>query len=712
MTEIIMKKNTDTESEIDLLEVFSVLFDSRWLIIGVSALFTMIGFFIAYSSEPIYKADALIQVEKKESAAMMLGMKGDSSLLPLASEAEIEIFKSRMILGKTVDKFDLMTEVQPDYSSFFGKRLARIFKNEISASVRYFNVPSNVESAFHTLLISKVKNTDYRLQNSEGKTLLEGRFGEPVEMNGYQIFVENVNATKGDSFTLKSRTYLDAIAWLLSKIHFNEKGNNSGIFQISFEGPIPSENKEILDDIIQNYLIQNIERNSAEAAKSLVFLNKAIPEVKKNLTVAEDTLNQYRQTNSSVNLNFEAKSILDVMVKIEEELKSLELKENEMTVRYTSEHPVYKTLLENRNALIKEKDRLGSLGHKLPKTQREILRLTRDVDVNQNIYILLLNKIEELRIVKASTIGNVRILDKAESHSAPIKPNKTIIVFISMLLGGMLSVIYVIFIKYLRQGIENQKDLEDLGVPVYASVPFSKFQLNLENNMKKNKRMAIKDTLLVEASPHDVSIEALRSLRTNVQFLMMKSKNNILMISGSTSGLGKSFTAANISAVIADAGINVLLIDADMRKGTIAKFFALKNESGLSDILAGKCPFEEKIKATHTSYLNVVTRGTVPINPSELLIHPRFGEFLQWASTNYDLVVIDTPPILAVTDASIVGKYAGITLLLARFSKTKIKDLEFSCRRFANAGIHVDGFILNGIQTRMNNDYKEYYSYK
>ena len=184
------------------------------------------------------------------------------------------------------------------------------------------------------------------------------------------------------------------------------------------------------------------------------------------------------------------------------------------------------------------------------------------------------------------------------------------------------------------------------------------------------------------------------------------------MISGSTSGLGKSFTAANISAVMADAGINVLLVDADMRKGTIAKFFALNNESGLSDILAGKRPFEEKIKATHTSYLNVVTRGSVPLNPSELLIHPRFGEFLQWASTNYDLVVIDTPPILAVTDASIVGKYAGITLLLARFSKTKIKDLEFSCQRFANAGIHVDGFILNGIQTRMNNDYKEYYSYK
>ena len=712
MTEIIMKKNTDTESEIDLLEIVSVLFYSRWFIIGFSVLFTMIGFFIAYSSEPIYKADALIQVEKKESAAMMLGMKGDSSLLPLASEAEIEIFKSRMILGKTVDKFNLMTVLQPDYSSFFGERLARIFKTEISASVRYFNVPSDVELEFYTLLISKVKNTDYRLQNSKGKTLLEGRFGEAVEMNGYQIFVENANATQGDSFTLKSRTYLDAIAWLLLNIRFNEKGNSSGIFQISFEGPVPSKNKEILDDIIHNYLRQNIERNSAEAAKSLVFLNKAIPEVKKNLTLAEDRLNQYRQKHSSVNLNFEAKSILDVMVKIEEELKSLEFKENEMTVRYTPEHPVYKTLLENRSALIKEKDRLGSLGHKLPKTQREILRLTRDVDVNQNIYILLLNKIEELRIVKASTIGNVRILDKAESHFAPIKPNKTIIIFLSMLLGGMLSVIYVIFIKYLRQGIENQKDLEALGVPVYASVPFSKFQLILENKMKKNKRMTIKDTLLVEASPHDVSIEALRSLRTNVQFLMMKSKNNILMISGSTSGLGKSFTAANISAVMADAGINVLLVDADMRKGTIAKFFALNNESGLSDILAGKRPFEEKIKATHTSYLNVVTRGSVPLNPSELLIHPRFGEFLQWASTNYDLVVIDTPPILAVTDASIVGKYAGITLLLARFSKTKIKDLEFSCQRFANAGIHVDGFILNGIQTRMNNDYKEYYSYK
>ncbi|ELV8853917.1 polysaccharide biosynthesis tyrosine autokinase, partial [Vibrio fluvialis] len=457
---------------------------------------------------------------------------------------------------------------------------------------------------------------------------------------------------------------------------------------------------------------QNVERESAEAEKSLSFLKGHLPEIKVKLTLAEDELNKFRRQNDSIDLGLEAKSTLDVMVKLETQLNELTFKESEVSQKFTKDHPAYKSLLDKRQTLLNEKEKLNKQVQKLPKTQREILRLTRDVEVNQQIYVQLLNKVQELSIIKASTVGNVRILDTAESYSQAVKPKKTITVILCTMFGAFLSLGYVLLKAAFHKGVESPDEIEALGLSVYASVPKSNLQIELASKLKSKGRRNQGTTLLAESNPADLSIEALRALRTSLHFAMMEAKNNRIMISGPAPGIGKSFISTNFAAVAAKTGQRVLLIDADMRKGYLQQCFGLKWDNGLSDYLCGKIKLEETIRQTSIEHLDIITRGQVPPNPSELLMHKRFRDLLDWASDNYDLVLIDTPPVLAVTDPSIVGAFAGTTLMVARFGQNTAKEIDVARNRFEQSGIEVKGIILNAVEKKASSSYGYgYYNY-
>lgn len=397
------------------------------------------------------------------------------------------------------------------------------------------------------------------------------------------------------------------------------------------------------------------------------------------------------------------------MVELEAQLNELTFKESEISQRFTKDHPAYRSLLDKRVTLLKEKERLNQQIQKMPKTQREVLRMTRDVEVNQQIYVQLLNKVQELSIVKAGTVGNVRILDKAQTFAKPVKPKKALIVLLSTLLGGMLSLVFVLVKAALHRGVENPDDIEQIGLSVYASIPKSSLQLELFNKLKRHRKQNRDLTLLAESNPADLSVEALRGLRTSLHFAMMEAKNNVLMISGPAPGIGKSFVSTNFSVVAAKTGQRVLLIDADMRKGYLQQPFGMDWENGLSDYLSGKIPLTTAVKETRIENLDIMTRGQVPPNPSELLMHPRFNELVEWASGHYDLVIIDTPPVLAVTDPSIVGALAGTTLMVARFGMNTVKEIDVARNRFEQAGIEVKGVILNATEKKASN--YGYYSY-
>ncbi|WP_199459698.1 polysaccharide biosynthesis tyrosine autokinase [Vibrio owensii] len=705
-----ISSSAPTDDEIDLGKLFGILIDAKWFIIGITLLFATMGIAVALLSTPIYKADALIQIEQKSSGGIsaMVGDMGDLFAAESSATTEIEIIKSRMILGDTVDKFNLTTIATPEYLPFVGKGLARINGTQNYISVSSFAIPRTAQGFKHHLVVTDAEKGTFELM-IEDQVVLSGVVGQTIEMNGYHIKVRELVAQNEDTFSISKISKLDAINRLASQLSISERGAKTGIVSLSIEGEYPERNQQILNDVVQNYFLQNVRRNSAEAEQSLNFLKDHLPEIKDKLNGSEDVLNRFRQENESIDLNLEAQSTLKVMVALEAQLNELTFKESEISQKFTQDHPAYKSLLDKRQTLLQEKERLNRQVQKLPKTQREVLRMTRDVEVNQQIYIQLLNKVQELNIIKAGTVGNVRIIDSAQSYAIPVKPKKPLIVVLATLLGGMVAVAFVLVKTAFHRGVTSPDEIEQTGISVYASVPKSVQQLEVANKLK---RKGNKDLLLLaEENPADLSIEALRGLRTSLHFAMMEAKNNVLMISGPAPSIGKTFVSTNFAAVAVKTGQKVLLVDADMRKGYLQQCFGLTADNGLSDFLSGKIGQETVIKQTKVENLDVITRGQVPPNPSELLMHPRFVEFVEKASQEYDLVIIDTPPVLAVTDPSIVGAIAGTTLMVARFDQTTSKELEVARSRFEQSGVEVKGVILNAVEKKASNSYGYGYGY-
>lgn len=697
--------------QFDLGKLFGILIDNRWSIIAITFIFAIIGVTYALLATPIYKADTLIQVESKSSAMPALGEMGELFASESSATTEIEIIKSRMILGKTVDKLNLTTAVFPEYLPFVGEGLARILGKQNRLTISRFEVPEHLTSTVFTLRVINNSRGYFELIDDKNRVVLTGKVGELAKHDNIRLFITEISAEDEALFNIAKISRLDAIQELQKNLVVTERGMQTGILHLSYTGESRRKIERILDDISQNYFIQNVERNSAEAKNSLEFLKNHLPDIKLELTASEDKLNQYRQENESVDLGLEAKSALDVMVKLESQLNELTFKESEISKRFTKEHPAYLSLLDKRKTLLDKRKRINTQIQKLPKTQREILRLTRDVEVNQQIYVQLLNKVQELNIIKASTVGNVRILDSAESYTNAVKPRKSLIVIFSTLVGGMLAVMLALLRATLHRGVENPDEIEAIGLPVYASVPMSDWQIELEKKQKGKRPKTVEESLLSISNPADLSVEALRSLRTSLHFAMMETKNNILMISGPSPSIGKSFISANMAAVIAKSGSKVLVIDADMRKGQMEKQMATDHKPGLSEYLSGRVKIESLLKKPGVDGLDYIGRGSVPPNPSELLMHSRLKNLLDWASEEYDIVIVDTPPILAVTDPAIIGAHAGTTLLVGRFGQNSVKEIEVAKQRFEQNGIEVKGFILNAVVRKASSYYGGKYGY-
>ncbi|HBQ5943755.1 TPA: polysaccharide biosynthesis tyrosine autokinase, partial [Klebsiella pneumoniae subsp. pneumoniae] len=698
MSSVNNKLITNDADEIDLGRLLGELVDHRKLIIAVTSLFTLCALIYALFATPIYQADALIQVEQKQANAILSNL---SQMLPDSqpqSEPEIALLKSRMILGKTVDDLNLQAVIKPKYFPIFGRgwqRLSGKKDGELVVSRLYLPTSEDIDVPKVELT---VKDNEHFVVKGDDFTF-NGKVGELLDDKGISIKVDKIDAEPGSKFTISYITRLEAITKLQEVLSVADQGKDTGILVLSITGDNPELITNIIDSISNNYLSQNIARQAAQDAKSLEFLSNQLPKVRNDLDVAEDKLNEYRRKNDSVDLSLEAKSVLEQIVNVDNQLNDLTFRESEISQLYTKEHPNYKALMEKRKTLQEEKAKLNKRVSVMPETQQEILRLSRDVESGRAVYMQLLNRQQELNIAKSSAIGNVRIIDNAVAQTKPVKPKKIVIILIGFIFGSVVAIGIVLLRVFLRRGIESPEQLEELGINVYASIPVSEAFANnaVKKASWKNKNYDIKQAFLAVENPADLAIEAIRGLRTSLHFAMMESRNNILMISGASPNAGKTFVSTNLAAVIAQSGKKVLFIDTDMRKGYTHNLFNVENTKGLSDILSGKMTVERAIQPLSMAGFDFIARGAVPPNPAELLMHKNFDALLSWASQNYEIVVLDTPPILAVTDAAIIGNYVGTTLLVARFEQNTAKEIEVSVRRFEQSGVIVKGCILNGI---------------
>ncbi|MFL1416320.1 polysaccharide biosynthesis tyrosine autokinase [Pseudomonas fildesensis] len=718
-------QNASTDSphrdEIDVLGMLGTLIDHKWLIAGITGTCMLIGAAYAILAAPVYQANALIQVEPKKND--MLGFSDVSSLLGKESPAvtEIELIKSRTIIGKTVDTLKLDIIITPQHFPLIGGFLARRYVpaaqgdiapplfgiSRYSAGGERLNLATlKLPTALlgTTLVLVAGDNQSYQLFDEDDRQIAAGRVGEPFAEDGVEVLVDALQANPGAHFRIVRKPRLDAVADYQDLLNVIERGKESGIISLSLESTRPALAVRTLTEISNLYVRQNVDRTSAEAAQSLSFLNDQLPQVRRDLEKAENALNRFQTRSKSIDISLEAKAVLDQVVALDTGISELKLQQAEMDRKFTRQHPVYRALLAKLDELNGKQAELAKRIEGLPSTQQELLSLTRDVQVGTEIYTQLLNRSQELDVMRAGTVGNVRLIDSADANiSKPVEPRKVIVVLLAMLLGGMLSVGLVLVRSLLNRGLESPDDIEKIGLPVYASIPFSPLQKAEEANAAKSRSPV--PLLLALNHPHDLVMEAMRSLRTSLHFAMLEAKNNRLMISGPSPEVGKTFVSANLAAVVAQSGQRVLLIDADMRKGYLHKMLGKSVGIGLADLLVKRCQLQEAIQQTGVEQFDFIGRGQIPPNPSELLMHPNFAALLAEVSELYDLVIIDTPPLLAVTDAAIVGRQSGTSLLVTRFGVNSAKEVELTLRRFYQNGIEIKGAIFNGVEKRRSTSY-------
>ncbi|MCK0152850.1 polysaccharide biosynthesis tyrosine autokinase [Alcanivorax sp. S6407] len=721
-------QNNATDGDIDFGYLFGILLDNKWLIILTALLALALGTLYGMFATPIYKGDTLLQIEKKSSGVPGLSELNQIFDQEASAAAEIEILRSRMVLSDVIEQLKMNIVVAPDRPRYIGRFMAPdpapafvpkpLFAgyrdSETFVTVSSFTVPERLQGRAFTLLEQNGNPALYLGEDlvataPAGETLQSEDGSIQLEINEWQF--------GNEPLTLIKLTDVAAINGLRGAIAIREVGK-TGMLSLTMTGPSKARIKTTLDAISEAYLLQNVKRRSAEAENSLEFLDKQLPKVKDKLTEFEEKLNAYRLQSESVDLSMETQSVLERSVAIEAKINELKAKEGEIATRFTREHPTYQSLLRQKASLIEQKKSLDSQIKELPETQQEILRLMRDVEVTQQIYVGLLNKVQELRILKAGTVGSVRIIDKALVQPAPIKPKKAIIALIAAFLGAAGSAAIVLLQALLKKGIESPERLEEQGVSVYATIPLSEKQVkaNRVTDLKQRRSRKLKEAatpipLLAQDDPTDLAIEALRSLRTSLHFAMMDAENKILMITGPSPEVGKSFVSANLGAVLAQTGQRVLVIDADMRKGHLHRYFQSDNKTGLSAYLSGQSSKEDIIQSSSIDNLDFIARGKAPPNPSELLMHERFKTLMNSLSEDYDLILVDTPPVLAVTDAAIVGQLAGSSLLVTRFGVNSVKEVDAALTRFAQNKVEIKGAILNCMERRATNEYG-YYAYE
>ncbi|NAR68445.1 polysaccharide biosynthesis tyrosine autokinase [Acinetobacter haemolyticus] len=705
-----MSQTANTEDTIDLKELFFSLI-AQWKLIILCVLLSVVCVLLYLRTTPdTYAVDALVQVEdSKGASAALFGDLSNMIEQKSPAQAEIEILKSRLVLGNVIDHLNLNIRVSGTEDSFWNRLIAKheydseyssqsvLFKdNQKSFDIRQFDIPQYFQDKN---LILKFAQGKYSLTDAATEQVV---FSAPLNQASQlqsEFGLWKVAIFSQDSFNaaynIQKQSLPAAMKSLTANYSVAEKGKLTGVLGLNYQGSDKQHITQVLNAILAAYSQQNIERRSAETAQTLKFLEDQLPELKQQLDVAEREFNRFRQQFNTVDVTKESELYLTQSITLETQKAQLEQQVAEAGAKYTAEHPVMLQMNAQLGAINKKIAELNGTLKGLPDLQRRYLQLYREVEVKQQLYTALLNSYQQLRIAKAGEIGNVRIVDTAVEPIAPIAPKKLQILILSIFLGGFLGTLLALLCNMMRTGIKDSTQIEnELDLPVYATVPRSPVQETRIKILKKKKNIPI----LAVKNSDDIAIESLRSMRTAIHFALSSARNNLITISGPAPEVGKSFISINLATILAQSDKRVLIIDADLRRGYLHKYFNYDAQPGLTEFLNSEQTLDAVIRTTEVSGLSIISRGKSPANPSELLSSAQFKTLLEQLSEKFDHVIIDTPPVLAVTDGIIISQYTGVNLVIARYAKTQMKELELTLNRFEQAGVKVNGFILNDIQ--------------
>lgn len=715
------QQHHELDDTIDLKELARTLIKHwYWILLCVIVAVALAVLYLRVT-KPVYAVDGLIQVESNKNASAAL--LGDlSSVMDVKSPAqtEIELLKSRFVLGQALKNLKLdigLSSPQEQLTQRVRQPLPHVLMHSpkhvfYQIDRTYIDLARlDVSEALldQRLTLTLKGNKTYQISLNE-QVLLTGLIGQATHVDtpmGTIDLLVNDASSQGTLFLVK-KSLRSAAQDLSSRLSVSEKGKLTGILALSYQGTNPTLITQTLNEIMQVYLKQNVERRSAETQKTLAFLKAQLPELKDELEASERRYNEFRRQNNTIDVTKESELLLMQSVSLKTTRMELEQKAAELKARFTDEYPLMAEVNAQLAELAQENKKLEQRMTQIPEIQRLYLQLFRDVQVNTELYTSLLNSYQQLKVVKASEIGNVRVIDQAVKPIDPIKPKRSLVLMLSVLLGGFAGTALILLKNLLFSGLKDSSLIESrLGLSILATVPRSIMQHKLTRRFRKGQQH-----LLAAQDSEDMAIESLRSLRTVVHFAATGG-NNVILITGPSPSIGKSFIAANFAAVMAQMGKSVVLIDADMRRGHLFNYFELERGVGLSEYLQGKeSNLDLLCHKTNVEGLEFLNTGAIPPNPAELLLNERFNTLMDELSSTFDFVILDSPPLLAATDGVIIGRKAGLTLMIARYGHTDIKELEVANNRLVQAGVTVQGVVFNDIQQGAGTGYGYQYGYQ
>lgn len=701
--------NGDGNDGIDIREYMESLFEARWLI-ACMLMLALGGAALYYvATKPVYEANMTIHVEEESSKEKKTTFAEVGSMfdLKMTPNAEIQLVQSRLVVSRALDRLDRHVQTRPIYFPLLGEWLAKHKIAIISSGyggyawgtekidVAFFRVPEQLLNKAFTL--THIGDGKYRLADSKGMILANGVVRRPLQIKtafgNVELLLSNLQAEPGVRFELKRHSRLAQIEEVQKNMEVKELGKQSTVIRVALKGNDPQWVHSVLEKIGEEYIFQNASRKTHEANKALAFLNKQLPDLKHQLEESENKYNQFRNSKGTIDLGEEARSDLRQVVTAKSRKAELEQRRNELLVRFTPNHPVViglDTQLREVNAEIRN---LNAHIKSLPLLEQELLKLSRDLKINTELYTSLLNTARQLALVTESATSNVRLVDMPMMPEEPVSVGLRKILGIGAFAGLAAGVGVALLRKSLRHELEDPIEIEQMvNLPVYISIPQSQTQKRLQARLGPRSHRI---PLLTREAPQDEAIESLRKFRVVLQYLSSRNKNNISLILSPTAGNGKSFISANLAALLGAGNKRVLLIDADLRNGDLHRYFNVPQADGLSEALSNIASVEKIIHCEVAPNVDLITSGALPSEP-DLLLTPALSSLLRLLAPRYDSVLINGAPLLEVSDSLAVGVHVGAIYMVARAGDSTVREIGETLRQLRQAGLGAKGCLFNG----------------
>jgi succinoglycan biosynthesis transport protein ExoP len=427
------------------------------------------------------------------------------------------------------------------------------------------------------------------------------------------------------------------------------------------------------------YLVQGLPEDHPK----MLDLKAGIDEAQANLV--EETHELGARGIPSLDPLSSARELVDDITGLEAEVVALEAKRDALSsVRQT-----YARRLES-----------------LPETELELARLERERELNANTYHMLVQKHEEVKIAEAGKMSNISVVDRAQLPTAPIEPRKARNLLFGAVVGLVLGLAAAFIMDYADTSVRTPADVDRTGtLTILGSIPKVK-----AGSRRRDRASGIVAHLITSHPSRSVLAESYRTVRTNLQYMSPDRPIRTLLITSPIPGEGKSTIAANLAITMALMGLKTLLIDSDFRKPVLRKVFGILREEGLTDLLTGKLGLNEAVAASGVDNLTILPAGTIPPNPSELLASKKMESLIEQIKKDYDFVIFDSPPVLAVTDAVILASKLDGVVLIASAGKTDKAALRRTREILGQVRANLLGVIMHMVKS-VSGRYSYYTSY-